>query len=76
MGDNDVAIEDMAAPTKVEAGPEPSQDRTPSSIQSTPEPEVQGEPSQEAAQQPVKRKGGRKPVSYIDCCNACFENCY
>ena len=47
----------MAAESKVE----PPRDGTPSSLESTPEPEVGAEPSQEPAQ-PQKRKGGRKPV--------------
>lgn len=55
----------MAAPTKVEPDAEPAQDRTPSSIESTPEAEEQPAPSQEQPQQPPKRKGGRKPVRLI-----------
>jgi len=61
MGDNDTAVDHMAAPTKVEPD-EPAQDRTPSSIESTPEAEVPLEQTQDAVQQPQKRKGGRKPV--------------
>jgi len=49
---------DMAAASKVEAPPE----ATPSSLESTPEPEAGvPEPSQEPTQ-PQKRKGGRKPI--------------
>ena len=52
----------MAAETKIE----PVRDRTPSSIESSqsPEPELGGEPSQESTQ-PLKRKGGRKPVCQL-----------
>lgn len=65
MGDNIAADVDMAAPTKVEPEAEPAQDRTPSSIESTPEAEEQPQPSQEQPQQPPKRKGGRKPVCVV-----------
>ena len=65
MGDNIAGDIDMAAPTKVEPEAEPAQDRTPSSIESTPEAEEQPQPSQEQPQQPPKRKGGRKPVCKI-----------
>ncbi|SMQ45789.1 unnamed protein product [Zymoseptoria tritici ST99CH_3D1] len=47
----------MAAPSKIESLP----DGTPSSIESTPEPDGDAEPSQEPVQ-PQKRKGGRKPI--------------
>ena len=59
MGDSsniDIVDDEMAADAK-----EPPRDGTPSSIESTPEPEVGAEVSQEPAQ-PQKRKGGRKPV--------------
>lgn len=56
---------DMAAPTKVEPEAENVQDRTPSSIESTPEADEQPQPSQEQPQQPPKRKGGRKPVCIV-----------
>ena len=53
----------MAADNQVEL--EPVREGTPSSIESTPEHEIEagaeGEPSQEQAL-PQKRKGGRKPV--------------
>jgi hypothetical protein len=58
MGDSSTAGGDMAAPSKIESLP----DGTPSSIESTPEPDAGAEPSQEPVQ-PQKRKGGRKPVS-------------
>ena len=60
MGDSSVAEEEtMAAASKVE----PVDDEgTPSSIESTPEPDALPELSQEPTAQPVKRKGGRKPV--------------
>ncbi|EME50232.1 hypothetical protein DOTSEDRAFT_68942 [Dothistroma septosporum NZE10] len=57
MGDSSILDGDMAAPSKVE----PAAEGTPSSIESTPEPEAGVEPSQEPAQ-PQKRKGGRKPI--------------
>ncbi|KAK3706106.1 hypothetical protein LTR37_012933 [Vermiconidia calcicola] len=58
MADNNIAEEDvMATDSKVE----PPREGTPSSIESTPEPEAGAEPSQEPAQ-PAKRKGGRKPI--------------
>ena len=59
MGDDTTADDDMAAESKID----PSRERTPSSIESSPspEPEAGGEPSQEQAL-PQKRKGGRKPV--------------
>lgn len=56
MGDNNTGG-DMAAPSKAEA----ARDATPSSLESTPEPEADAETAQEPAQ-PQKRKGGRKPV--------------
>lgn len=55
-GDIDIDI-DMAADSKIEN----VRDGTPSSIESSPEPEAGVEPSQEQTQ-PLKRKGGRKPV--------------
>ena len=64
MEDKDTAEDrehDMATDSKVEPPP----DATPSSIESTPEQDDLPEQSQEPAQ-PVKRKGGRKPVSVAD----------
>ncbi|KAF2484222.1 hypothetical protein BDY17DRAFT_295230 [Neohortaea acidophila] len=49
--------EDMAADTKLD----PAGENTPSSIDSSPEPEAGAEASQEPVQ-PQKRKGGRKPI--------------
>ena len=49
-----------AADNKVDAGDDAA---TPSSLESTPEPDAVPEISQEATAQPQKRKGGRKPVS-------------
>lgn len=67
MGDNNqIAAASMAAPSKIESLP----DGTPSSIESTPEPDGDAEPSQEPVQ-PQKRKGGRKPVS----CSARLRFC-
>ncbi|KAK5173737.1 uncharacterized protein LTR77_002418 [Saxophila tyrrhenica] len=57
MEDKGTAEDDMATDSKVE----PPRDGTPSSLESTPEQEDQLEQSQEPAQ-PVKRKGGRKPI--------------
>lgn len=63
MGEHIPHDVDMAAPTNVEPEAEPAQDRTPSSIKSTPEAEEQqAQPSHEQPQQPPKSKGGRKPV--------------
>lgn len=60
MGDSSIAGGDMAAPSKIESLP----DGTPSSIESSPEPDAGAEPSQDQEPvQPQKRKGGRKPVS-------------
>ncbi|KAK5135431.1 hypothetical protein LTR08_005219 [Meristemomyces frigidus] len=59
MDDNSVAEESMAAASKVESGHD---EGTPSSIESTPEPDALPEISQEPAAQPQKRKGGRKPI--------------
>lgn len=59
MGDSSITGGDMAAPSKIESLPDGG---TPSSIESTPEPDPGAEPSQEPVQ-PQKRKGGRKPVS-------------
>lgn len=60
MGDSTIVEDEMAADSKVE----PPREATPSSIESTPEPEAGAEPSQEPAQ-PQKRKGGRKPVCNV-----------
>lgn len=60
MGDNSRVECDMAVASKVED--DAPGDATPSSIESTPEPEAGPDPPQEPAQ-PQKRKGGRKPVS-------------
>ena len=57
MDDSKLVQDDMAADTKIE----PPRGDTPSSIESSPEPEAGAEPSQEPAQ-PQKRKGGRKHV--------------
>ena len=59
MEDKDVVEESMAAESQIDT----ARERTPSSIESTPspEPDLGGEASQEAAP-PQKRKGGRKPV--------------
>ena len=63
MGDSSVAEEEtMAAAGKVEPGDD---EGTPSSIESTPEPDALPELSQEPTAQPAKRKGGRKPVCAI-----------
>lgn len=59
MGDSNIAEDGMAAPNKIDTLHE---EGTPSSIESTPEPDAQPELSQEPAAQPQKRKGGRKPV--------------
>ena len=58
MGDIDIGEDTMAMDTKIE----PARENTPSSIESTPEPDVGTEPSQGQVL-PQKRKGGRKPVS-------------
>lgn len=57
MGDSNIADDDMAAASKMDA----VREGTPSSIESTPEPDAVAEASQEPAQ-PQKRKGGRKPI--------------
>ena len=63
MGDSSVAEEEsMAAASKVEPGDD---EGTPSSIDTTPEPDALPELSQEPTAQPVKRKGGRKPVCVV-----------
>lgn len=63
MGDSGMVEEDMASASKVESN---MRDGTPSSIESTPEQDGVPEASQEQPAQPVKRKGGRKPVSIIN----------
>ena len=60
MGDSSAALEDMAAESKLGH----PREGTPSSIESTPEPDNGAEPTQEPTQ-PQKRKGGRKPVSKL-----------
>ena len=63
MSDSGAAVADveMAAETKVETAPVDA--NTPSDVESTPEREARpGSASQEQPAQPVKRKGGRKPV--------------
>ena len=60
MGDSSIAEEGMAMEAKVED--DGMADGTPSSVESTPEAEVQPGASQEQPVLPVKRKGGRKPV--------------
>ena len=60
MGDSDLAEDGMAVASKIED--EGMADRTPSSVESTPEAEALAGASQEQPIQPVKRKGGRKPV--------------
>ena len=63
MGDSSVAEDGMAAPTKIEAAA--VAEGTPSDIESTPEHEAVPGASQDQPAQPVKRKGGRKPVCII-----------
>jgi hypothetical protein len=60
MGDLSAVDDGMAAATKVESMP--IAEGTPSSVESTPEAEALPGASQEQPTQPVKRKGGRKPV--------------
>ncbi|KXL46716.1 MAG: hypothetical protein FE78DRAFT_538145 [Acidomyces sp. 'richmondensis'] len=67
MGDsNTTAADDMAAESKIEPAPAAPADRTPSSVESTPEhegPPPGDETSQDPTPaQPQKRKGGRKPI--------------
>jgi len=69
MGDSiTAAVDDMAAVSKIEPAPAAPADRTPSSVESTPEhegPPAGDETSQDPTPaQPQKRKGGRKPVSF------------
>ena len=58
MGDHNMLDDDATAAAKLEL----SRDGTPSSIESSPEHDGGPEALQEPAQ-PLKRKGGRKPVS-------------
>ncbi|KAK5108718.1 hypothetical protein LTR62_007865 [Meristemomyces frigidus] len=60
MGDNDNVDDPMAASTKLESAA--MTEGTPSSIESTPEAETLPDASNERPVQPVKRKGGRKPI--------------
>ena len=65
MGDVSCIVaeeENMAAASKVEPG---NDEGTPSSIETTPEPDALPEISHEPTIQPQKRKGGRKPVSAL-----------
>ncbi|KAK0829084.1 hypothetical protein LTR73_004718 [Friedmanniomyces endolithicus] len=60
MGDSNPAEDGVAVASKIED--EGMADRTPSSVESTPEAELLAGASQEQPTQPVKRKGGRKPI--------------
>ncbi|KAK1080456.1 hypothetical protein LTR33_005527 [Friedmanniomyces endolithicus] len=60
MGDSDLVEDGMAVASKIED--EGMADRTPSSVESTPEAEALAGASQEQPIQPVKRKGGGKPI--------------
>ncbi|KAI7202045.1 hypothetical protein KC365_g18581 [Hortaea werneckii] len=67
MGDRSVvdAQDDMAAASKIDGADAPVAEGTPtSSVESTPEHEMQ-DASSEQPSQPQKRKGGRKPVSSV-----------
>ncbi|KAK1811479.1 hypothetical protein LTR12_014174 [Friedmanniomyces endolithicus] len=60
MGDSNLAEDGVAVASKIED--EGMADRTPSSVESTPEAEALAGAPQEQPTQPVKRKGGRKPI--------------
>lgn len=69
MSGHGVAAEDddddeMAVSSQLEASAG-VHDGTPSSVESTPEPDVPHEAAAEQPAQPQKRKGGRKPVSGV-----------
>jgi hypothetical protein len=72
MADKGAVDDDMATDSKVE----PPRDGTPSSIESTPEHEEEQPEQEQEPAQPVKRKGGRKPVRLADSCLICASSDY